>query len=658
MKRILLLLATMLVLEQVSAQKSYQLLSPNGELKTTISLGEELTYSIEKGDEVMLNASPLALHLMDGTTLGKRARVQRAVRQSVDQTIESPLYHTARVRDHYNALTLRMKGEWSVEFRAYDEGVAYRFVTHRKKPFEIRNEQVEYRFAKDLSITTPYVRRGRDSVFTTQFFHEFENLYTTKRLSRLNPYRLSFLPLVAHATPSCNILLTEVNLESYPGLYMVRDTTQTATLKGVFAPYPAEEQVKKRQIIVSKAEPYIARVEAPRTFPWRVAIFGTDLQLAVNDLTWLLAEPSRIADLSWIKSGKAAWDWWSARNLEGVDFRAGINTETYKYYIDFAAQYGIEYLLIDDGWYDRKSENLFQIQPQVDLPAILEYGRQKGVDILLWASYKAFHKEMERICRHYAAMGVKGFKVDLMDRDDQKMTGFNYRAAEMTAKYHLILDLHGTYKPAGLNRTWPNVLNVEGVNGMENMKFGRRVENQMTYDVMLPFIRQVAGPMDYTPGAMINATKRDFHLSRRRPMSQGTRCHQLALYIVLESPLNMLCDTPSHYLREKESMEFLSAVPTVWDETRVLAGKMGKYVVMARRKGNRWFVGGLTNWTARDLKVDLSSLASSGSKVILYRDGINADRKATDYKRELLTVSEQPLQVHLAPGGGFAAIIE
>ncbi len=657
MKRILLLLATMLVLGKVSAQKSYQLLSPNGELKTTISLGEELTYSIEKGDEVMLNASPLALHLMDGTTLGKRARVQRAVRQSVDQTIESPLYHTARVRDHYNALTLRMKGEWSVEFRAYDEGVAYRFISHRKKPFEIRNEQVEYRFAKDLSITTPYVRKGRDSVFTTQFFHEFENLYTTKTLSQLNPYRLSFLPLVARATPNCNILITEVNLESYPGLYLVRDTTQTATLKGVFAPYPAEEQVKKRQIVVSKAEPYIARVEAPRALPWRVAIFGTDLQLANNDLTWLLAEPSRIADLSWIKPGKVVWDWWSARNLEGVDFRAGINTDTYKYYIDFAAQYGIEYLLIDDGWYDRKSENIFQGHPQVDLPAILEYGRQKGVDILLWMNHKAFHKEMEHICRHYAAMGVKGFKVDFMDRDDQIMTSFNYRAAEMAAKYHLILDLHGSHKPAGLTRTWPNVLNVEGVNGMENMKFGR-VRDQMTYDVMLPFIRQVAGPMDYTQGAMINATKRDFHISRQRPMSQGTRCHQLALYVVLESPLNMLCDTPSHYLREKESMEFLSTVPTVWDETRVLAGKMGKYVVMARRKGNRWFVGGLTNWKARDLKIDLSSLASSGSKVILYRDGINADRKATDYKRELLTVEEHPLQVHLAPGGGFAAIIE
>lgn len=657
MKRILLLLALMLVLGKVSAQKSYQLLSPNGELKTTISLGEELTYSIEKGDEVMLNASPLALHLMDGTTLGKRARVQRAVRQSVDQTIESPLYHTARVRDHYNTLTLRMKGDWSVEFRAYDEGVAYRFVSHRKKPFEIRNEQVEYRFAKNLSITTPYVRRGRDSVFTTQFFHPFESHYTTKTLSQLNPYRLSFLPLVAHATPSCNILLTEVNLESYPGLYLVRDTTQTATLKGVFAPYPAEEQVKKRQIIVSKAEPYIARVEAPRALPWRVAIFGTDLQLANNDLTWLLAEPSRIADLSWIKPGKVVWDWWSARNLEGVDFRAGINTDTYKYYIDFAAQYGIEYLLIDDGWYDRKSENIFQGHPQVDLPAILEYGRQKGVDILLWMNHKAFHKEMEHICRHYAAMGVKGFKVDFMDRDDQIMTSFNYRAAEMAAKYHLILDLHGSHKPAGLTRTWPNVLNVEGVQGMEYMKFGR-VRNQMTYDVMLPFIRQVAGPMDYTPGAMINATKRDFHISRRQPMSQGTRCHQLALYIVLESPLNMLCDTPSHYLREKESMEFLSTVPTVWDETRVLAGKMGKYVVMARRKGNRWFVGGLTNWKARDLKIDLSSLASSGSKVILYRDGINADRKATDYKRELLTVEEHPLQVHLAPGGGFAAIIE
>lgn len=662
MKQMLLLLTALLMLGEISAQRSYRLLSPNEELEATISIGEELTYSIRKGDEVVLAASPLALHLTDGTTLGKRARVERATRQSVDEIVESNLYHASRVRDHYNALTLRMKGNWSVEFRAYDDGVAYRFISHRKEPFEIQNEQVEYRFAADHQVVLPYVNRGKDGDFHSQLRNSFENTYTVDTLSQLNPHRLSFLPLVVKTSARTRCLITESNLEAYPGLYLVRDTTRSATLKGYFAPCPQQTRVGgylKIQQIVTGREEFIARIPAPRALPWRIAIIGEDTTLAASDLTWLLADPSRIEDPSWIRPGKAAWDWWNAWNLSGVDFRAGINTDTYKYYIDFAAQSGVEYILIDDGWTlrgENQEYDLLQVIPQLDLPELVRYASERGVGILLWAGYWPFDRAMEEVCRHYSEMGIKGFKVDFMDRDDQDMTAFNYRAAEMAAKYHLLLDLHGTHKAAGLNRTWPNVLNVEGVYGQENTKWNNY--DQPLYEVMIPFIRQAAGPMDYTQGAMLNATKRNYYPCHTEPMSQGTRSRQLALYVVLESPLNMLCDSPTNYLREAESMAFISAVPTVWDETRVLSGEMGEYVVMARRKGDCWFVGGLTNWSARDLEIDLNSLVEVGAKVTLYRDGTNADRKATDYKCEQLTVGDQPLSIHLAPGGGFAAIVQ
>jgi len=350
-----------------------------------------------------------------------------------------------------------------------------------------------------------------------------------------------------------------------------------------------------------------------------------------------------------------AWDWWNDWNIQGVDFKAGINTETYKYYIDFAAKYGVEYVILDEGWAVNKQADLMQVVPEIDLKAIVDYAKGKGVGIVLWAGYYAFDRDMENVCRHYAGMGVKGFKVDFMDRDDQIVTDFYYRAAAMAAKYKLVLDFHGAFKPAGINRTYPNVLNCEGVNGLEQLKWGKDKEAQVVYDTQIPFIRQAGGPMDYTQGAMRNAVSRNYYPCNTEPMSQGTRCRQLALYVVLDSPLNMMCDSPSNYMREPECTDFIAAVPTTWDETEVLDGKMGEYVVTMRRKGDAWYVGGITNWDARDLVVDTSFLPKGTYKVELFRDGVNADRKAEDYRRveQTYTVGDT-LQVHLAPGGGFA----
>ena len=456
------------------------------------------------------------------------------------------------------------------------------------------------------------------------------------------------------------ICITESDLQAYPGLFL-RNTDGGTTLTGQFAPCPIKTQpggYNGIQHIVRERAPYIARVETPRSFPWRVAVVGSDPQIAASDLSWLLAEPSKIDDISWIRPGKVAWDWWNAWNLAGVDFRAGINTQTYKYYIDFAAAQGIEYVILDDGWAAGKGEDLMLLNPDIDMREIVGYAASKNVGIILWAGFHAFERDMEEVCRHYAAMGVKGFKVDFMDRDDQQMTAFNVRAAETAAKYRLILDLHGTHKPAGLQRTWPNLLNFEGVHGLEQMKWSPVSVDQMKYDVTIPFTRQVAGPMDYTQGAMLNATHSNYRPCNSEPMSQGTRCHQLALYVVLESPLNMLCDSPTNYLREAECTRFIAAIPTVWDETRVLDGRIGEYIVTARRKGSTWYVGGITDWTPRDLKVDLSFLGGS-RKAEIFRDGVNADRKASDYKRgETVIDTSRPFEVHLAPGGGFALKIE
>lgn len=547
-------------------------------------------------------------------------------------------------------------------FRAYNDGVAYRFVNHAKKPFCILNEEVDYRFPADVTASVPYVNAGKDGDYNGQFHNSFENVYTTAPISQLNKERLMFLPLVVQATPEVKVCITETDLNNYPGLYLT-NAKGSNSLSGIQAPYPKTMKQgghNNLQMRVQTREEYIAKVDGPRNFPWRVAVVTTrDTQLAASNLSYLLAEPSKLSDTSWIKPGKVAWEWWNDWNLCGVDFKTGVNNATYKAYIDFASQYGIEYVILDEGWAVNLKADLMQVVKEIDLKELVDYAAARNVGIILWAGYYAFERDMENVCRYFSEMGVKGFKVDFMDRDDQLMTDFNHRAAAMCAKYHLILDLHGTHKPAGLNRTYPNVLNFEGVHGLEQMKWRPAGFDQITYDVMIPFIRQVAGPMDYTQGAMRNATRENYYPSNSEPMSQGTRCHQLAMYIVLESPFNMLCDSPSNYMREPESTSFIAQVPTVWDETVVLDGKMGEYIITARRKGDTWFVGGLNNWDARDVEVDLSFLSSGSHKAVLFKDGVNAHRTARDYKREEVSVSSaQPLKVHLAPGGGFTLQID
>ena len=654
--------ATLLLTSGVSATaKEYRLQSPSGKITAEISCGDELDYSVSYDGREVLAVSPISMTLGDGTVRGPKAKVSKAVRRSNESVVESPFSQSATMTDSYNALTLQMKGDWSVEFRAYDDGVAYRFASTSKQPYEIKSEQVEFNFPADYTASVPYVRTGSDDDMQSQFFNSFENQYTVSPLSGLNPRRLAFLPLSVDAG-DVRVAITETDLDNYPGLYLY-NPDGTNSLKGKHAPYPTETVdggYNNIQSVVTGTADYIARVDEARTFPWRILAIGSDKDIAASNLSYLLAAPSRIADTSWIKPGKVAWDWWNSWNITGVDFEAGINTPTYKHYIDFASDNGIEYVILDDGWAAGKGEDLFILNPDIDLEEIISYATAKNVGIILWAGYRAFERDLEKVCRHYSEMGVKGFKIDFEDRDDQLMTAFNHRAAETAAKYHLVLDLHGAYKPAGINRTWPNVLNVEGVNGLENVKWTEMGDfDIIQYDTMLPFMRQIAGPMDYTQGAMVNAARHNFRPIHNQPMAPGTRAHQLALYMILYSPLNMLCDSPSNYRREQECTDFIASVPTVWDETRVLDARMGEYIVTARRKGNDWFIGGITNWTPRDMKVDLTPLnLTGGAQMKLFTDGANAHRNGNDYRSTTTQVSpEGTIDVHLAPGGGFAAHI-
>ena len=640
------------------AQKQYKLASPDGKLQTTVTTGEQLTYDITLNGQQVLSPSPLSMTLDNGEVWGDNDKPSKVSRKSVNEKVASPFYRATELENNYNEMTLQFKGNWSLVFRAYNDGIAYRFVNKNKKPFNVVNELVDYHFPNDALASVPYVKKRKNQ---NKYGNSFENYYANEPLSKIDQEKLVFLPVVVSLDNNVKVCITEVDLENYPGLFVTGQGNQQ--LLGEFAPYPKRVEQgghNMLQMLVRETENFIAKVDKPRNFPWRVAIVtDDDKKLASTNLGYVLAEPSRLDDISWIKPGKIAWDWWNAWNLDGVPFKTGVNNDTYKAYIDFASKNNIEYVILDEGWAVNKQADLMQVVPEINLEELVAYANNKNVGLVLWAGYHAFNRDMENVCRHYAEMGIKGFKVDFMDRDDQEMTAFNYRAAEMAAKYKLILDLHGTHKPAGLNRTYPNVLNFEGVNGLEQMKWEKNTTAQVEYDVMIPFIRQVSGPMDYTQGAMRNAAKGSYYPCYYEPMSQGTRCRQLALYMILESPFNMLCDTPSNYEREKECTDFISSIPTVWDETIVLDGKMGDYIITARRAGETWYIGGLTDWDARDLEVDLSFLGDKTYNGKLFKDGINANRIGRDYKTENISAKKgDKMKIHLAPGGGFALVLK
>jgi alpha-glucosidase len=632
--------------ESYGQSQTYSVESPDRNIRFHLTTSDKISISAEYGNKILLKDSEINMRLSDAI-LGESPKVIKTETQSVDQILHPVVkVKTAAIKESYNELTVYFSSDFQLVMRAYNEGFAYRFVTSIHHEIEVISEKREYQFAANHRLWW-----GKEQSFESHNQVYFD--YTSLR--ELSADDLASLPLIINPLDAPKIVITESDLQDYPGMWL--RGTQSNALKGVAAKYPKTIiQKSDRYLPVTEREKYIAKTKGSRAFPWRIfAIAENDADLILNQLTYLLASPNRLKNTEWIRPGKIAWDWWNANNIYGVDFEAGINTETYKYYIDFASRYGLEYILLDEGWYELG--DLSKTVATMDLEELIAYGKKKNVGIIAWMVWKTLDRQMETLDR-LEKMGFKGIKVDFMNRDDQEMVNFYYKVAKEAARHHLMVDFHGSYKPAGIRRTFPNVMTREGVNGAEQYKWS--MHQTPEHNLILPFGRMLAGPMDYTPGAMHNAQKKDFKPIFDTPMSMGTRCHQLAMYVCYESPLQMLCDSPSNYYREPECMEFLSDVPVVWDETRVLAAQVSDYLLIARRNETDWYIGGMTDWTERDLWIDLSFLPEGKKyQMTLFKDGINANRIAIDYQQSKQIVDCKFKQkIHLAKGGGLAIMLK
>jgi alpha-glucosidase len=626
---------------------SYTLSSPNGHIQVNIQASDRLYYDVMVNGKQLLTKATLSIDI-DHTTLGLNPRVTSSKTNSVDREIACPVPHkSAKIREAYKELRLEMAGNYAIVFRAYNEGVAYRFETALSAAdVKIYNEEVSLNFNDNYHVYYP----KEDSFFS---HNEREFLYVT--LKDIPNNSIASLPAVVQTNDGISIAVAESDVDDYAGLWLRGNSNNT--LSGTFPHYPLKEEARSdRDIRVAQTADYIAATKGNRSFPWRVlGIAENDAALITNQLVYLLAKPSQIQDTSWIKPGKVAWDWYNANNIWGVDFKSGINTQTYKYYIDFASKYGLDYVILDEGWY--KLGNVLEVVPEMNVEELVAYGKQKNVGIILWVIWKTLDKQFDAAFDQYEKWGIKGLKIDFMQRDDQLVMNFYQKVCREAARRKMLLDFHGAIRPATFMRTWPNVVNTEGVRGLEQNKWSKLSNPE--HNVTIPFTRMFLGPMDYTPGAMVNSgLEKNFVSIFERPMSPGTRCHQLAMYVVYEAPLQMLADSPTRYLQEPEIMQLLGPVPTTWDETRVLAAKMGDYVAVARRHGTDWYIGAMTDWTARDLDLDLSFLPAGSFQITAYQDGANSDRLGADYKKTSSVVTKtSKLKIHLASGGGWAAQI-
>ena len=644
----LIILAAMgaVLVQSGAAQSSYDLRSPDGRIELRIRTAEQVRYDLVLKGRAVLEDSKISLDI-DHNKLGAQPKVIDAKRRTSDQVVEPVVRQKfAKIRDHYNELRLNMNGGYAVIFRAYNEGVAYRFETSLPQAeVKVFGEESAFNFSSDFVGYYPQ----EDS-----FYSHNERKYLPQKLSQISPEFLATLPAVVDIGQGAKLAIAESDLESYPGLWL--HGTGGPGLAATFPPYPLKLNVTSdRDERVVESADYIAVTKGTRSFPWRViGVADHDGDLLTNQIVYLLEQPSRVQDTSWIKPGKVAWDWWNANNVYGVDFKAGVNTQTYKYFIDFAAKYGLPYIILDEGWY--KLGNVLDIVPEINMDELTAYAKQKNVGIILWVVWKSLGDQLIPALDQFQKWGVKGIKVDFMQRSDQLLIDYFYKVSEECAKRRMLVDFHGDQKPSVMTRTWPNLISTEGVRGMEWSKWS--ADSEPEHNVTLPFTRMFLGPMDYTPGAMRNATKMTFAPIHGQPMALGTRCHQLAMYVVFESPLQMLSDSPSNYLREPEAMEFLAPVPTEWDETKVLDARIADYVAVARRNGKDWYVGAMSDWTARTLDIDLSFLPDGNFTMDAYQDGVNADRNASDYKKTTMQVNKTTkLKLPLASGGGWAAHI-
>ena len=647
---------------------NYEVSSPNGKVKVTITTDEGVKWSVDYDGRQVLLPSAIDIRLSQGRKTYGLGKVGKVARHAVNGSFMNPFYKKLNISDAYGQLLMYTTEKFTIEVRAYDDGAAYRLISSNKKPLTVTDETVEFCFGDDYQAFVPYVNDNRGG---ERYCYSFESYYDEVPLSKMYLDSLAITPLAVCLPDGMKAIVMDAGVENYPGMMLKKG--EGNVLKAEFAPYPLEQEIggyDRLNLVPTKRADYIAKFVKQQSLPWRaVVITERDADILNCDMAQRLAPACRIADTSWIKPGKVAWDWWNNCNITGVDFLSGMNTDTYLYYIDFAAKNRVEYIIIDEGWSGK--ESLMEgLSPDIDLKRLIAYGKEKGVGIILWSSWRNLIGSnplggiaaTEAVMKHYADMGIKGFKVDFFDRDDQQVIASAYQVAECAAKYHLYLDYHGL-KPFGIQRAYPNIFNFEGVKGLENSKWEPRVgdgplHNQPRYDVTAPYLRMLAGPMDYTPGAMMNAMKDSFFGNNDHPMSQGTRVHQMAMYTTFEAPLQMMADSPTKYMQNQECTDFIAQIPTTFDETVALDGQLGEYTVIARRKGSVWYVAAMTDWTARDLTISLDFIGEGQHTADIFADGVNAHKEATDYKHTQQTVTNKDrLAVHLSSGGGWTAII-
>ena len=624
--------------------ENYTVKSPDERILVNVETGATTTYSVTFNGKTILNPSPLSMTFDNGVVIGRNMKVKDVQHRTEDQMLTPVVRQKSdKIRDHYNEMVLSAD-RYKLYFRVYDDGLAYRFHTDFADSLKVISEEVDYCFPEDYNTLFPEER----TILSAQ-----QPLFKPMKLSEIGTDRFCSTPVLIKVDDQARIFISESDLESYPGMFLKKQGKYE--LAGKFAAYSLEEEkTDDRQIFPTKRADYIARVSGTRNYPWRAMIVAeNDANLVTNQLIYKLAPESQ-GDFSWVKPGKIAWDWYNALILTGVDFKCGVNNDTYKYYIDFASKYGIEYVVLDDGW--SEAWDVTKTVPEINMEELVAYGKKKNVDLILWVSWAPFRERLDEAFDLFSKWGIKGIKMDFMNRDDQAMVDFYYTVARKAAEHKMLVDFHGAYKPTGWLRTFPNVLSSEGVAGLENHKWGSFVTPE--HNVTLPFTRMVAGPMDYTPGAMINFHEKDHKVWFNLPASVGTRCHQLGMYVVYESPLQMLADSPSNYYREEKCMDFLSQVPVVWDETRVLKASVGEYIVVARRSGDTWFIGGMVGKKGQKFDITLDFI--KGNKTLTcWEDGVNVDLQAQDFACRTKKVKQgDTITISMYDGGGYVAIIK
>jgi len=633
----------------LKAADSLTVLSPDKSIHVTVNTNKFLTYHITIGDKKILEPSVIDMQLTDGKKLSNDLSVQSIDHNSVNQFIEQIVpYQQKSIPDVYNELVIQFRKNFSVIFRVYNDGVAYRIVSRFKDSITVKNETAIFNFINEANIYAPLIqkREGLDIYHTS-----FEELYQYKSLDSLSSSDEMFSPALI-SFDNVKIAITESDLLDYPGMFL--KGSNGFLLQGDFAPYPAEEKVVEGdypEMVVTKRTDYLAKTNGSRNFPWRVLMIAKhDKELPGNNIVYRLATPSRLKDVSWIHPGKCTDEWIIDVNLFNVPFKSGVNTASYKYYIDFAKRFGFDRIMMDAGWSDTK--DLFKINPNINMDTIAAYAKEKGIKLSMWTLSMTLDKQLDSALDQFNKWGVDFIMTDFIDRDDQKTVNFYQRITEACAAHHLMIMFHGAYPPKGFNRTYPNNITREGVLGSEYNAWSDKTTPE--HDLILPFTRMLAGPFDYEPGILDNATKAQFRPIWGKVMSQGTRCHQLAMFVVYDNPLQIFSGNPSQGYMEPKFMELLGSIPTAWDTTIVLDAKVSDYIITARKKNNDWFIAAMTDWSSRNFSIPLNFLSDGNYEATVCEDGINADRYPSDYSIKTFDVSNKnSIKVQMAPGGGY-----